>query len=213
MNVAPLFSIPCATDTLDEIDHDSILERLKSLDYKMVSVNNAMIQEPRDSSFGPDQLLEDELFSDLKNSILIHFHRFIDEVLQFDDIAFYINCSWVNLHRTGHWGHQHYHANALYSCVYYPHDVEDNQGDLRFSAPDAINTYISSAVDPRIKEYNILNSKEWKFRPKKGEIYFFPAHLTHSTGVNESDVDRYSIACNFWIKNYNDNRRSKCIYI
>jgi|7_EtaG_2_1085326.scaffolds.fasta_scaffold12841_4 uncharacterized protein (TIGR02466 family) len=206
MNVTPLFSIPVASDKLDDVDHDSILERLKTLNYETVAANNALISSP------PDQVMEDNLFSDLKKSLMIYFNGFVYDILKFENISFSINCSWVNLHKTGQFGQPHTHPNSFYTCVYFPHDVLSDQGDLFFHN-ESIQTFINKVIDPQISEYNLMNSQAWSFTPKKGEIYIFPSHLNHSVGVNENSADRYSVACNFWVNQFTDKRRTKFISI
>ena len=204
MNIVPLFSIPVATDTLGEIDHDFILEKCKTLEYETVSANNALMNS------SSDQVLEDDIFSDLKESLMFYFNGFVNDILKFENISFSMSCSWVNLHKTGHFGHPHMHPNSLYSCVYYPHDVSSDQGDLFFHN-ETTQTYISRTLDPQIGEYNIMNSNRWSFTPKKGEVYIFPSHLIHSVGVNKSDNDRYSIACNFWVDQFISTTRTKSL--
>lgn len=207
MNIIPLFSIPCYVENIEEIDHKNIIQKLERIEYDLVGSKNAMMSKI-------DHILDDESFFDLKKIILEKFNNFIYYHLNFEDIEFYINNSWANLHFPGHWGQIHFHPNSFYSGVYYPQKINEETGLITFSCPDTYPTYISTNIDPKIKEYNIINSRKWSISLEEGDVIFFPSHLLHEVTENlSSNQKRFSIAFNFWINKFIDERRSKYLKI
>lgn len=206
MKIIPLFSTPCYVSNLEKISHRSIIDKLKKIEYDVVGSNNAMMSKS-------DHILDDPLFFELKKSILSEFENFIYNHLNFQNIKFYINNSWGNVHLYGHWGQSHFHPNSFYSGVYYPQKITEENGVIIFNCPDTYPTYISTNIDPQIKEYNIINSRKWSFSLEEGDIIFFPSHLLHEVTKNLTDKKRFSIAFNFWIEEFVDERRSKYLKI
>jgi len=206
MNVTPLFSIPIASVNLSEINSEDILNELKSIKYNRNGNNNSSMSDT-------DFLLDGLGFKSLKESICNKFDEYVYSVLNFKDIEFYMCSSWSNLHLKNDSGQIHYHPNSLYSAVYYPQDTDENSGMINFHCPESVSTYITTVFDPDIGEYNLINSKTWSFSAKKGDLFIFPSHINHSVSTNRSDQERYSIACNFWIKKYVDTKRSRNLVI
>jgi len=207
MKIIPLFSTPCYIENIERINHKNIIQKLEKVEYDVVGSNNAMMSKS-------DHILDDHLFFKLKEKILEKFDNFIYNHLNFENIKFYINNSWVNLHCPGHWGQVHYHPNSFYSGVYYPQKIDQETGFITFSCPDTYPTYISTNIDPKIKEYNIINSRKWSISLEEGDVMFFPSHLLHEVTQNlSSDQKRFSIAFNFWIDEFIDERRSKYLKI
>ena len=206
IDISPLFSIPVMKTNLLELNHDNLLDKIKKIEYVNVGSNNALMSKS-------DQILDEKVFFKLKKIIIEKFNVYVYEVLQFKDVKFYINCSWANLHFSGHWGHSHYHPNSFYSGVYYPHDVTEDIGSICFHPPDSHQTYIPASLDPQILEFNILNSRKWCFSPQKGDLLIFPSHLPHTVNLNKTKIDRYSIAFNFWVEQFFNNNRSRCLEI
>jgi len=68
-------------------------------------------------------------------------------------------------------------------------------------------------LDPKIEEFNILNSRTWCFNLKKGDLIIFPSYVPHTVKQNKTNNNRYSIAFNFWVEEFFDDRRSKCLKV
>ena len=45
-------------------------------------------------------------------------------------------------------------------------------------------------------EYNIFNSREWRYTPTNGLLLFFPSEMHHKIEKNESNITRHSLAFN-----------------
>ncbi len=101
-----------------------------------------------------------------------------------------------NVELTGIWTHKtepngstafHSHTNSLYSFVYYP-EHKDGQGDLHFTV------FVNDM--PRFEKV---------IQPKAGMLLVFDSRVSHYTGKNITDTDRYSISGNFNIRSNNEN--------
>ena len=190
MDVVPLFSTPVGVDQLD-IDCGAILDYIKECDY--------LEYETKNGFYSKDQFILDRpKLSKVKNQIDEIVSQYLYEFLGFDkNYEFYQTNSWVNLHREGNFSQNHIHANSLYSYVLYI-SAGIEQGRLVVSNKNC--NYGSSTIRVPIKEYNLLNSSSWQFDPKDGMLVIFPAHLAHFTEVNTSNIDRYSIAGNYFVR-------------
>ncbi len=106
-------------------------------------------------------------------------------------------CSWGLVHKKGHHSPRHNHRNAWLAGVYY-FQVNKNSGNLEVYSNFPYNwTCNSMAPFEAINEYNAINSTEYAFEPKPGDIFIFPAHLYHQSYVNNSDEDRICIVFNY----------------
>ena len=193
MDVLPLFSTPVGIEQLD-VDCGAILDYIKDYEY---------LSYPRQNGFyTKDQsVLDRSEFSNLKKQINEVVLFYLYDTLGFDrNYEFYQTNSWVNLHKEGDFSQHHIHANALYSYIFYV-SAGIEQGRLLVSNSGMKNcNYGSSTIRVPIKEYNLLNSSSWQFDPKDGMLVIFPAHLDHFTEVNTSNIDRYSIAGNYFVR-------------
>ena len=77
-------------------------------------------------------------------------------------------------------------TNSLYSFVYYPQH-EEGQGDIHFTV------FINDM--PRFEKV---------IQPKAGMLLIFDSKISHYTGKNVTNTDRYSISGNFNIRSNND---------
>ena len=136
--------------------------------------------------------------------------KYVYDVLQVDETKHQLEhtSSWVNKHNHGDSGHGHAHNNAMFSGVMY-FKVPPDSGDLTFFVPAMIPTWCTQTLYPEVKEYNIHNMRESRIPVKDGMIIIFPAHLTHSININNSNQERYSMAFNYILRGeygYDDTR-------
>ena len=166
---------------------------LKSSEYERMHSKNG--------SYTTDKyILDKPELSSLKNNILKCVNQFVFEELRVSsDVEFYITNSWAVKHRKGDWAHNHSHTNSILSGIYYI-DVNEDSGELNFSKEANHFTIFPMHLDLDVKNYNILNSKNWSFLPKNNQLFIFPPWLLHSVSNNESDQERYSLAFNVYIK-------------
>tara|TARA_B100001287_G_scaffold80194_1_gene66801 strand:+ start:500 stop:1681 length:1182 start_codon:yes stop_codon:yes gene_type:complete len=100
-----------------------------------------------------------------------------------------------DLELTGIWTHKtepngstafHSHTKSKWSFVYYP-DHEEGQGNLHFTI------FVNDM--PRFEK---------EIQPKAGMLLIFDSKISHYTGKNVTNNDRYSISGNFNIRSNND---------
>ena len=106
--------------------------------------------------------------------------------------------SWVLVHNKGDKSHRHYHQNSWLSGIYY-HKTPLNSGDVCFSVSSPNFGWTTSQMNPytEIEEHNPYNSGMFIVKPKEGDLFLFPSHLEHSSGVNASDYDRCLVSFNY----------------
>jgi len=107
--------------------------------------------------------------------------------------------SWVNLHKPGDMAQAHIHANSLFSGVLYVKTDKDS-GPIRFDFPSMIPTFAPYTTEFDLDENNFYNMREALIYPNNRMIVLFPSHLSHSVGPNQSTIDRYSMAFNYFMK-------------
>jgi uncharacterized protein (TIGR02466 family) len=125
---------------------------------------------------------------------------YVREVLHVrENINFEMTNSWIVKHDKGDWGQSHIHTNCLLSGVLYL-QTNDKSGAIVFNKDVTQQNLFPNAIDIEFEEWNIFNSKRWRFQPKNNQTFFFPSSVLHSIEDNESDETRYSIAFNFFPK-------------
>ena len=96
---------------------------------------------------------------------------------QFD---FNIMKSWVNMTSVVN-NNVHTHAEAHITFTYYVHVPEHAKKILKvFAERPFMNEVFEGFLNNNVKEWNDKNSLSWKFLPKDGDIFIFPARLRHS---------------------------------
>ena len=190
--IMPLFSTPLYIKEYVPLSSDEELF-LKSSDYERMEAKNG--------DYTVDKyILDKPELSNLKNNILECINEFVfGELKVAGDIQFYITNSWSVRHQKNDWSHSHSHTNSILSGVFY-FDVNEDSGELSFNKESNHYTTFPMHMDLVVKEFNILNSKNWAFTPKNNQLFIFPPWLLHNVGENKSDKERYSLAFNVYIK-------------
>ena len=114
-----------------------------------------------------------------------------------ESIQFVMTTSWATRHKTGDWANAHDHANSVVSGIVYL-DVDQDSGDLIF---DKIVENLGLRllhIDP--SDYTPFNSPNWGLTPTPNQIVIFPSNLPHRATINNSTIDRYCIAFNYFVK-------------
>lgn len=192
MELFPLFSTPIYKAQLRN-DLDTVKKTVSSLDYFPYSSHNGYCSNNQN-------ILELEVFSDLKETIVSHIQYLLFSTLNFKRFDFYFPNSWINLHKPNNFSQRHLHQNSFYSGVLYLNVPEGDSGKITFHHPNEIPTYCSSSLSPEVVEYNSFNSKEWFFSPKENTLLLFPSHLSHSVSTNNTKSDRFCLSFNIFLK-------------
>lgn len=136
------------------------------------------------------QLLKKPKLKFLKNKILEEFYIFTKEVLKYEQ-KFDFSTSWSVVSEPGAETNFHSHANSMFSGILYLH-VDENSGDIAFQDYTDIRYLLDK------KEFNIYNSRSWRFKPVDGLLIIFPSEMHHKVLKNESHIMRKSIAFNLY---------------
>ena len=134
-------------------------------------------------------VLNDKRFEYLKELLMDEFYLFTKEHMRYTN-EFEITTSWFNAAVKGQSTNWHNHNNCMYSAVLYL-QTDENSGKIAFNEHDKKRFKLA------VKDYNVLNSPEWKIKPVDGLFIIFPSELYHKAQENESDIIRHSLAINF----------------
>ena len=190
--IVPLFSCPLFVKD-DVTTEDSEVEYLKSLQMERMSTDNGDYSIEK-------YVLDNSKVSNLKNKILKNICKYAyDELKVSENIKFYITNSWVVRHKKMDWAQDHVHSNSILSGIYYL-DVGEKSGKVNFIKETSNQTVFPLHMDLPFKEWNILNSKVWTFKPQNHQLFIFPSWLLHSVDKNRSDNLRYSLAFNVYLR-------------
>lgn len=145
-----------------------------------------------------NQILDIPELVGIKNQVDFHVQKYVLKVFNpTDDIQFYMTASWAMLHFLGNFSPSHWHVNSIISGILYI-DVDDNSGDLVFVNKN------STLYHPQIripsKGPTDYNRTEEYVKPKPNQIVIFPSILSHAVTVSNSDIERYCIAFNYFIR-------------
>jgi uncharacterized protein (TIGR02466 family) len=97
--------------------------------------------------------------------------------------------AWINVTHPGGYNVQHGHPRSYLSGAYYL-DVPENSGRICFADPR------TGAKHSMLKADGLLSSNTLRLQPKEGQLLIFPAWLEHYVELNESSLQRTSIAMN-----------------
>jgi uncharacterized protein (TIGR02466 family) len=183
--VVPLFGYPLFQTTCDFTTED--LDFIKDLEYESSATGGFVTKNMT--------ILEFPNLKDFKSSILLSSQKYFRDVLKIADyLELEITTSWANRHKQGDSCGTHIHENALFSGVTYLQTTPES-GQILFETPRPHDT-----IRLEYTEYNIYNGRELSFVPKNNDILFFPSILPHYVTKNNSIIDRYSVAFNFFVK-------------
>jgi uncharacterized protein (TIGR02466 family) len=179
-DICPLFSVPFYISEI-ELDN-SELSLLVNCNYERKGSLDATVDK---------YLLNRKEFANIRAAVDGHIENYTKNVLQIkDNIKFNITTSWGLRCKPQDYSHIHYHGNSLFSGVVY-FNTDENSGSFKL-----YDSVTNRTIIYNYSNYNIFNSSNWYFNPKKGNIYLFPSHVNHEVTKNNSTIDRYSIAFN-----------------
>ena len=184
LEIFPLFSSPIVVSLLED-SFDTILE-----DNKLWEENNDELCKNNYISSN-QRILNNYL--DHSNILLDYAYKYLEAVWSYKDIGLQITTSWLTKTITGGYSRPHAHYNSLISGVYYfDEDPEGFDGKLIFTSPTKPTSFYLGQPE----EFTILNSPEWSFTPRKGQLVLFPSYLSHRIGLHSSSSPRHSLAFN-----------------
>ena len=130
-----------------------------------------------------------------KNILMSYFNYYKNNVLKLENQEFQLTTSWLTTLEPGEdSGDYHYHANSLYSGVFYFDSFNAEEGgEIEFKNP-----YDSPYELKPYTEINLYNAPEVRINPEKNMLVIFPSRLYHKILTNRSGRTRNSLAFNFF---------------
>jgi len=137
--------------------------------------------------------LNQEMCQGLKLELLKYVNDMANNVLGFAG-EFAITQSWIST-KQPYQSHQlHTHPNSIISGVFY-YDNPEETSAITFVKPNT-TTLVYSLKPIRNDENNIFTADEMHIKVKNNMLVLFPSYLQHTVSMNESQVNRYSLAFN-----------------
>jgi len=178
------------TKILNEVSDNELTkinDFVKSLEYKTIGKKPKNHLSLRSNSLNVFDLPELKKLADL---IKKEFINFKNNILKYEYNDFIYTTSWVTKSNPKQESQYHNHANCLYSGIFYT-NVNKDSGNLILNKMSKSNFLLKKSQD---LDYN---SDEIKINTLEKMVIFFPSHLHHKIGYNNSNITRYSIAFNF----------------
>lgn len=139
------------------------------------------------------QVLNNEIYFNLRNDIMSHVNRYAKEVLRINQ-ELYICLSWFTRSPPGSQIHRHSHRNSFLSGTLYITEASP----IKFWSKHT--PIFNEFFDLTAEEYNIFNSSSWSLPVEKNDLLIWPSYFEHSVEPNEMTTDRISLAFNIFIK-------------
>lgn len=189
METVPLFSTPVHVTSIKI--SDELKNIVKSYEYERMPNHTGWYTKNK-------YILNDPAFSDLKKELLDKFNNFVYNTLNVQpNINFKLLTSWAVKMSPKDWGQRHSHPNSMLSGVVYI-ETDQESGSIVFHRDNSQKTIFPDVLSIEFTQWNPLNSRAWSYKPNVGDILFFPSFLEHSMETNNSTIDRYSLAFNFF---------------
>tara|TARA_B100000085_G_C18399635_1_gene454011 strand:- start:208 stop:816 length:609 start_codon:yes stop_codon:yes gene_type:complete len=180
------------------VPFDIDIQYLKSLEYERYGCGTGYTSANQ-------MILLEEPFAELKKQIDYHVNAVHYDVLKSSQGRPVHIASWINYHTPGDHAPVHNHTNTYYSGVYYL-NAPTNGGGIFFHHPQLMRSRTLKVED---SEKNMWNSDIYYHELRKNTLLVFPSNLPHSTEVNKSNQDRYSLAFNYFIEGQLGHQTSK----
>jgi uncharacterized protein (TIGR02466 family) len=184
---SPLFKTKLIFENNDELKQNIIRNHKnhKKINDSVTANQNAVLG-----------LENDIKFLDIKCEIEKIISSTLKEIYQSTDIDFYICSMWSTCCLPKESGQDHFHSNSFYSGVFYPFEVTPSE--LSFYSP--LQDKFSLDLTGNIKNWNHFNSPSYNIQPEQFDLIFFPSYLYHKVLKNKSNITRYSLAFNIFLK-------------
>jgi len=98
---------------------------------------------------------------------------------------------WFNIYRKGDYQDYHYHANTLFSCVYFL------SGNPTIGAKLFLKSPIKDFLAPRVTNNQWENDDRFFYAPDPGKLIIMRGYVEHAVEQHGDDKPRISLAYNF----------------
>ena len=186
--VNQLFSIPVALMPEEYVLTTDELEFINGLEEKGISGGDG-----GNVASENHYLCESKELKNLKDYFQRNLESYAYDVMKIsNEIEFYVTQSWCNFNKkeTGH--HKHWHANSVFSAVYF---IDGGNTPIEFFRPIPMNNFLF-----KTEEYTMWNSDRYYLPNLKNRLYIFPSTLVHGVWPNKEDTTRKSISFNSFFR-------------
>jgi uncharacterized protein (TIGR02466 family) len=193
VHLNPIFSLCVGVDDLSEHLASAREVFVENKKYFKPSVLDAGMRTTLENYVRPQTHYHKESakLDVIKEAILSKAHDFISACGYNSDVY---RCEFSNIwlnemeKHSAHKPHYHYGAN-ISGCFYV--DIPDNTSKIVFShnflSLDTLNIF-------GVRDYLPVNSSNWSFMPKEGEVFFWKSDLEHEVPPTDFKGVRRSIA-------------------
>tara|TARA_B100001250_G_scaffold76889_1_gene62996 strand:- start:372 stop:1004 length:633 start_codon:yes stop_codon:yes gene_type:complete len=189
----PLFSTPLYVNHITDDEFSIVAQAVINTDCPSLNTYEG-------NGYMSDDTVWLDNHTDVKNIMEKYLDDYVHKQLAISKRHQLSHCtSWVNLHKPGDIGQSHVHSNSMFSGVLYV-KVDRDSGPIRFQYPSMIPTYMTHQIEVDLDDNNIYNMREAVINPNNKMILLFPSHLSHDIAPNQSTIDRYSMAFNYFLK-------------
>ena len=188
----PLFRTKLYPDDL-ELLKDDIVNKHKEY-VSSGNVNEEMLADGENAFTGLQYNEKYSSFMGRINEIVSHT---LKQVYCYDDdIEPYVCDMWSTCCCPGESGEGHYHCNSQFSGTFYPFD--ETPSEISFYSPNHEKNSLN--INGNVSEWNPLNCTQYTIKPEKCDLIFFPSYLKHKVQQNKTNIVRYSLAFNVYLK-------------
>lgn len=188
MNITGIFSTPISETILD-IDTKLVLEYVKALPFE--KTNNGCCEYSSSK-----KIFNDPFFYDLKDQIKQHGDFYANQVLGINistDFVFDIKTSWSIKMKPGDFADSHYHAQSVFTGIFYLSVDSNGSNKLEINRPPKKNPFFEFEY----VNWNIHNCNAYHITPEVNKLILFPSEISHTAYVNESAETLYSLVFDF----------------
>lgn len=146
-------------------------------------VNSKSIQRQSNAISKDVHVLNSPELSNLKTDLNLYLQQYWNDIYDCEQ-AIKITNSWIAKSQPGEYHHNHEHPNSIVSGVLYV-KAEEGAGDFNLIHTGPIYDRMEFNYD--LRRYSPINSKNWMFPVKTGDIIIFPSSCTHGTTKNNSE--------------------------
>jgi uncharacterized protein (TIGR02466 family) len=121
--------------------------------------------------------------SELKKDLDQYLQQYWNDIYDCEQ-SIRITNSWIAKSKAGEKHHTHEHPNSIVSGVLYI-KAEEGTGDFNLIHSGPIYDRMEFNYD--LRRFSPINSRNWMFPVKTGDIIIFPSSCLHGTSVNNSE--------------------------
>lgn len=183
---------PTSVYTGENILNDTEKETVKSRIYeisKYVESGGSDWQGDTYTTHDKNNLIFDPVFETFINRITQHVNIFAEQ--HNSTAKFKCHTAWFNIGQSGNFQEYHYHADSVFSVVYYL-NAPQGSGQLVFENPIQDMCPI-----PSINDRNDLSFHQVGYVPEENTCIIFRSYLRHMVMAGNYEGNRISIALNF----------------